>query len=58
MIEWKFSKNLVDYLAAEEFMTKRVNQIISDEKSELIWILEHNNIYTLGTSSNKTDLLI
>ena len=58
MIEWKFSKNLVDYLVAEEFMAERVNQIVSHEKSELIWILEHNNVYTLGTSSNKTDILI
>ena len=57
MIEWKFSENLVDYVVAEEFMTERVNHIISHEKSELIWMLEHHNIYTFGTSSNKTDLL-
>ena len=58
MLEWKFSNSFVDYLAAEELMTRRVNQIISGEKSELIWMLEHNNVYTLGTSSKKTDLLM
>ena len=58
MIEWKFSENLVDYVFAEEFMVERVNHIISNEKSELIWMLEHNDIYTLGTSSNKLDILM
>ena len=58
MPEWKFSNSFIDYLVAEELMTQRVNQIISHQKSELIWMLEHNNIYTLGTSSNKNDILI
>ena len=27
------------------------------KKNELLWIIEHNSVYTAGTSSNKTDLL-
>ena len=27
------------------------------KKSELLWILEHKNVYTGGTSSNKNDLI-
>ena len=27
------------------------------KKSELLWILEHNTVYTAGTSSNEEDLI-
>ena len=55
MIEWKHEKNLVDYEFAEEAMSKRVEDIISKQKTELVWFLEHNNIYTLGTSAKTSD---
>ena len=56
MIEWKHDKNLIDYKIAEDTMSKRVEDIISNRKKELIWFLEHNNIFTLGTSAKTSDL--
>ena len=55
MIEWKHEKKLIDYRFAEEAMSKRVEGIISNHNTELIWFLEHNNIYTLGTSAKTSD---
>ncbi len=55
MIEWKYEKNLVDYKIAEETMSSRVEDIISNKKTELIWFLEHNNVFTLGTSAKTSD---
>ena len=55
MIEWKHEKRLVDYRLAEEAMSNRVEGIISNQATELIWFLEHNNIYTLGTSAKTSD---
>ncbi len=36
-------------------MSKRVEEIILNQNKELIWLLEHNNIYTLGTSAKTSD---
>ena len=32
-------------------MSKRVEDIISNQKTELIWFLEHDSLFTLGTSA-------
>ena len=58
MIEWKHESCLVDYRFAEEAMSKRVEDIILNKKPELIWCLEHDNIYTQGTSSKSSDLKV
>ena len=55
MIEWKHDKNLIDYKLAEDTMSKRVEDIILNRKTELIWFLEHDNIFTLGTSAKTSD---
>ena len=55
MIEWKREKKFVDYRFAEEVMSKRVEEIIINQNKELVWLLEHNNIYTLGTSAKTSD---
>ena len=36
---------------------KRVDDVIRGKKGELLWILEHNTVYTAGTSSKDEDLL-
>ena len=36
-------------------MSKRVEDIILRKKKELVWLLEHNNLYTLGTSAKTSD---
>ena len=55
MIQWKHENKLIDYRFAENAMSKRVEEIISNQNKELIWFLEHNNIYTLGTSAKTSD---
>ena len=55
MIEWKHEKSLIDYKFAEMAMSKRVEDIIIRRKTELVWFLEHDNVFTLGTSSKKSD---
>ena len=55
MIQWKHENKFVDYRFAETAMSKRVEEIILNQNKELIWLLEHNNIYTLGTSAKTSD---
>ena len=47
----------VDYIDSMKILEKRVNDVFSGKKDELLWILEHNTIYTAGTSSNEKDLI-
>ena len=49
--------NLVDYETSLKFMQRRVNEIIENSNSELIWFLNHDHIYTQGTSSSKSEIL-
>ena len=56
-IEIKISKKPINYVKAMTFLSKRVKEIQEKKKSELIWLLEHQNVYTAGTSSKKQDVL-
>jgi len=56
-MEWKISKQPVDYTDAVQFMEERVNAIIAGQAGELIWLLEHNPLYTAGSSAKESDLL-
>ena len=56
-IEVKNSIKPVDYLESIKVLEKRVHDVFSDKKDEFLWILEHNSVYTAGTSANKKDLL-
>ena len=56
-IEVKNSVKPVDYLKSMKILEKRVEDVHLGEKDELLWILEHNTVYTAGTSSNKKDLI-
>ena len=56
-IEVKISNKAVDYLKSIKILEKRVNDVHEGKKNELLWILEHNLIYTAGTSSNEEDLI-
>ena len=40
-----------------KFLDDRVNDVHSDKNDELIWILEHPNLYTAGVSAADNDLL-
>ena len=56
-IEVKNSIKAVDYSDSMKILEKRVEDVFLDKKDELLWILEHNTVYTGGTSSNEQDLI-
>ena len=56
-IEIKTSVKPVDYHDAIQLLEKRVEKLINKKSNELIWFLEHTEIYTAGTSSNINDVL-
>ena len=56
-IEIKKEYQLVDYEKSLELMQVRVNDIINESKNELIWFLNHDHIYTQGTSSSDKEIL-
>ena len=56
-IEIKRSIKPVDYSYAINLLEERLEKVINNRAEELIWFLEHNKIYTAGTSFNKSDVL-
>ena len=56
-IEVKNTVNTVDYLESMNILEQRVQDVLSGKKKELLWIIEHNSVYTAGTSSKKDELL-
>jgi len=56
-IEVKNSVKPVDYIKSIKILEKRVEEILLGKKNELLWILEHNTVYTAGTSSKEKDLI-
>ena len=57
IIEIKKQYDLVDYKTSLEFMNLRVDEIINESKNELMWFLNHDHIYTQGTSSSENEIL-
>lgn len=56
-IEVKISKKRVNYIKAMRLLENRVEDVFNGKKPELLWILEHNSIYTGGTSFKNKDIL-
>ena len=56
-IEVKNSVKPVDYIESMKILEQRVVDVNLGKKSELLWILEHNTVYTAGTSSSDQDLI-
>ncbi len=57
-IEIKKSINPVNYNKAIDLLEYRVEQLINDKKTkELIWFLEHPNVFTGGSSYKNEDIL-
>ena len=57
IIEIKKSIKPIKYNFALMKMEQRLNQIINGEKKELIWILEHEEIFTGGTSYKENEII-
>ena len=57
MIEIKKSIKPIKYEYAISLLEKRLNEIHTKKNSELIWILEHEEVYTAGTSYKNDEIL-
>ena len=56
-IEIKKSEKPVIYEDAKKMMEDRLLNVDQNKSNELIWTLEHPEIYTAGTSYNESDIL-
>ena len=56
-IDVKISVKPIEYIKSVNILEKRVMNVLQGKKDELLWILEHNPVYTAGTSSKIADLL-
>ncbi|MDA8569550.1 lipoyl(octanoyl) transferase LipB [Candidatus Pelagibacter sp.] len=56
-IEIKKSIKPVNYEKAIKFLEERLTNIDKKNAKDLIWILEHDEIYTAGTSYKKSEIL-
>ena len=56
-IEIKKSKNPIKYEDALRYMERRLLEISENKSNQLIWILEHEDIYTAGTSFNDNEII-
>tara|TARA_B100000029_G_scaffold503982_1_gene581988 strand:+ start:2228 stop:2860 length:633 start_codon:yes stop_codon:yes gene_type:complete len=56
-IEIKRSIKPVDYNKAISLLEERLENLIKYNENELIWFLEHNKVYTAGTSFSQSDIL-
>ena len=57
IIEIKKSIKPVNYINAIDFLEERLKQVYVKKEKELIWLLEHNEIFTAGTSYNKNEII-
>ena len=56
-IEIKKSKNPIKYEDAVKLMEARLNELNEKKNNELIWILQHDEIYTAGTSYSEDEII-
>ena len=56
-IDIKTSNQNIEYFDALNFMEKRVDKILCNEENEMLWFLNHNHVYTCGTSAKKNEIL-
>ena len=56
-IEIKKSIKPINYSDAINFLEKRLEDLYNNNDKELIWTLEHNEIFTAGTSYKENEIL-
>tara|TARA_B100001027_G_C16149017_1_gene277208 strand:+ start:50 stop:712 length:663 start_codon:yes stop_codon:yes gene_type:complete len=56
-IEIKISDDLINYEESLNLMQSRIKKIKDSKSSELIWFLEHDHIYTQGTSAESNEIV-
>ena len=56
-IEIKKSIKPINYFSAIDLLEKRLEDLYNNKDKELIWILEHDEIFTAGTSYKENEIL-
>jgi lipoyl(octanoyl) transferase len=56
-MNWVKFKNPIKYKDAVSIMENAVQEVIQKPNSERIFLLEHEEVYTFGTSANKNELI-
>ena len=56
-IEKLITNRLIDYKDSIKMMEQRIQEIHHGTKNELIWFLNHNHIYTQGTSASNKEII-
>ena len=57
VIDIKTSSQDIEYFDALNFMEKKVDKILDNKENEMLWFLNHDHIYTCGTSANRNEIL-
>ena len=56
-IEILTTNKLIDYKDSIKIMEQRIQEIHQGTQNELIWFLNHNHIYTQGTSASNKEII-
>ena len=56
-VDIKTSSKNIEYFDALKFMEKKVEKILDNNENEMMWFLNHNHVYTCGTSADKNEIL-
>ncbi|MDC0248268.1 lipoyl(octanoyl) transferase LipB [Pelagibacteraceae bacterium] len=56
-IEVKSEVKPIDYSISMRVLEKRAKDVFLGKKNELLWIIEHNPVYTAGSSAKSKDLI-
>ena len=56
-MEVKRSLKPVNYIDAMNLLESRIIDVYNGKEEELLWILEHNSIYTAGTSAKESEII-
>lgn len=57
MITWNTYEHPVEYTQAIKDMNSKVEGVIAGTQEECVFLLEHEDVYTIGTSGNSMDIL-
>ena len=55
-IKWVKSSGFIDYEVSMDWMLSKVKNIQKGRDEEIVWLLEHPDIYTAGTSSKSHEI--
>ena len=54
-VEWVKSQSSINYQKSLDWMLSHVKKIQTGDAKEIVWLLEHEDIYTAGTSAKDKD---